>query len=101
MTKDEHWAFAWFLSCCKTNRAHGCIFSGSKALTLFMLPTPYHIIGVRTPSFCHKDIASTFASLPTSKSFGYLHGARRMAFMKPKGDFNNNPKLMYRCDADL
>jgi hypothetical protein len=95
MTKVEHWAFAWFLSCCKTNRAHGCIFLGSKALILFMLLTPFCIIVVRTPSFYHKDIASTFASLPTSKSFGYLHlGARRMAFMKPKGDCNNNPKLM-------
>ncbi len=27
MTKVEHWAFAWFLLCCKTNRAHGEIFS--------------------------------------------------------------------------
>jgi hypothetical protein len=80
MTKFQHWAIAWFLSCCKTNRAHGCIFSGSKALILFTSPTPYCIIVVRTPSVYHKDIASTFASLPSSKSFGYLHGARRMAF---------------------
>jgi len=94
MTKVEPWAFAWFLSCCKTSRAHGCIFLGCKALILFMLPTPYCIIVVRTPSVYHKDIASTFASLPTSKSFGYLHGARRIAFMKHEGDWNNNPKLM-------
>jgi hypothetical protein len=94
MTKVEHWAFAWFLLCCKTNRAHGWKFSASKTLILFMFPTPFCIILVRTPSFYHRDIASTFASLPTSKSFGYLHGARRMAFMKPKGDCNNNPKLM-------
>jgi hypothetical protein len=59
-----------------------------------MLPPPYCIIVVRTPLFYHKDIASTFASLPTSKSFGCLHGARIMAFMKLKGDCNNNPKLM-------
>jgi len=91
MTKVEHGAFGWFLSRCKTNRAHSCIFSGIKALILFMLPTPYCIIVLRTPSFYHKDIASTFASSPTSKSFGYLHGARRMAFMKPDGDCNTVP----------
>jgi hypothetical protein len=101
MTKVEHRAFAWFLLCRKTNTAHGWKFSASKAFILFMFPTPFCIILVRTPSFYHKDIAATFASLPTSKSFGYLHGARRMAFMKPKGDCNNNPKLMQRCDADI
>ncbi len=34
---------------------------------------------------CHKDIASTFAYLLTSKSYVYLHGAGIMTCLRPKG----------------
>jgi hypothetical protein len=43
---------------------------------------------------CHKGIASTFAYLLTSKSYGYLHGVGMLACLRPKGNCKNNPKFM-------